>query len=237
MVDHARLTQVLLKLTRGLLDDLEVSDFLHLVAESAAEVLDVTGTGISIVVGERVQFVTSPTLEVVRVEEVQDRFQAGPCIDAIRTSRPSLVSDISTRSTVWPDYVRVAGEAGITSVMGVPMVSTTEAVGAISVHSASAREWTPDEVDIVTVIANIGAAHLVAAGRLQRSLDTAEQLQNALDSRIVIEQAKGAVAVSRAFTVEEAFELLRRYARSSGIPLRTVAEDVVRRGLLLVPDA
>jgi GAF domain-containing protein len=108
-----------------------------------------------------------------------------------------------------------------------------EPVGSLVLYADEGRTWSQADVDDVTSLAAVLAAVLVAARRLGEREATVAQLQSALDSRVIIEQAKGIVAARHGVGVEEAFELVRTHARSRHVTVRAVAEAIVHLGLQL----
>lgn len=97
-------------------------------------------------------------------------------------------------------------------------------------YAATPREWLEEDVAAATALADVATGCLLSASRLREKEQLAAQLQSALDSRVVIEQAKGIVAATEGTTIPEAFERLRRYSRDHNLSLRAVAGDVVHRG-------
>ena len=97
--------------------------------------------------------------------------------------------------------------------------------------TAPVRDWTADDLDAARILADMATSYVINASELDRQRRVNEQLKEALASRIVIEQAKGALAAERGISVDEAFEVLRRHARSHSMNLRKVADAVVTLGL------
>jgi AmiR/NasT family two-component response regulator len=106
-----------------------------------------------------------------------------------------------------------------------------EVLGAMNIYSAEPRLWTDDEIATAQVLADMATSYLVNASELEKSRRTSEQLQEALQSRVVIEQAKGILSAERRISMDEAFETLRRHARNHNANLRAVADAVVNLGL------
>jgi GAF domain-containing protein len=165
---------------------------------------------------------------------LQEDAQAGPGADAVHTRRPVVVDRLETRAARWPAYVRRAAELGVVAVLSVPVgtavpVGTGAPIGTLDVGHDAALDWSVEQVEVVRSFADLAAAIVAMSSAFQRQRRTVDQLQTALDSRILIEQAKGIVAAQRGVTVERAFTVLRRYANDRNLTLRSVADAVVHR--------
>lgn len=134
----------------------------------------------------------------------------------------------------WPAFASAARAAGFALVSAFPMRRREQAIGAISVFSPRAG-LEVGEADRVGVFARAVAIAISRQREIQRSVLAATQLQHALDSRVVVEQAKGAIAARLGLTPDAAFELMRRYARRASRPLSEVAGQAIR-GELAVSD-
>jgi GAF domain-containing protein len=165
------------------------------------------------------------------LERVQEEGQAGPGVDACRTRMAATVTDLSQAPRGWGRYQQAARGAGIAAVASVPMRHGDESIGALDLYSASRRDWPAADLGVTGILADMATGYLVHARELDRQERINGQLREALDSRIVIEQAKGVLAAERRISVDEAFEVLRRHARSHSTSLRSVAEAVVSLGL------
>ncbi len=105
------------------------------------------------------------------------------------------------------------------------------AVGALNIYDDHVREWSDEDLTAALVLADIATGYLVHASELNQARRTNEQLQAALDSRVVIEQAKGLLAGERGITLDQAFAILRRHARNRNAPVHAIAQAVVELGL------
>lgn len=230
VVGAESLHQVLRRFAATMVRSFEVNDVLYELCDHVVEILDATGAGVSVVVEDRLQFVTATSERVIDVERSQESHQDGPCITAYGTGEVVAVPDLAERSE-WPEYRAAAAAAGIVSVVGIPLTIDHHRVGSLDVYDTVRRDWTDEELDAARVLADVATAYIVRAGELAQSRQLSEQLQTALDSRIVIEQAKGALARDLDTTVDDAFEVMRRHARRHGESIRSVAEGIVNHGL------
>lgn len=153
---------------------------------------------------------------------------AGPAADCCRTGRAVRQVPLTAPAAPWPQFAAAARAAGFETVAALPMRHQDETVGAVTVLAARDHPLDAAVLGLAELLAEAAAIGVLQQRALARSLGTARQLQGALDSRVVIEQAKGAVAAWLDITPGAAFELLRGYSRRSGRLLTEVAGDVVR---------
>jgi len=231
MADHRLLTKTLSEFAATLVKDFSISDVLHDLAERATAVVGADGAGVSVQHADRLRFATALDERCSGLERVQEHEQAGPCVDALEAGEVVAVADLAEAAYGWGGYGRAAREAGIAAVLGVPMRLDGEKIGTLNIYSNTRRDWSGEDVDAARVLADIAASYVINASKLAQQRRLNEQLQEALDSRLVIEQAKGILAAERGISINEAFEVLRRHARSHRAALRSVAEAVVSLGL------
>jgi len=212
-----------------------VGDVLHDLTSEMTDVLDLTGAGVTLVHDGKQRFVTAAVEAIARLERVQEDHQLGPCIDAVTTAEPVTVSDLDEGDTNqrWPEYANAAKTAGIRAVAGIPMLAEGSAIGAVNLYFNQPMNWPAEDIRVATVFANIATGYLVHASAAQQHQRTAEQLQQALSTRVIIEQAKGVLATQLQIDVDEAFRLLRTHAREHGNRIHDVARAVVDGDLQL----
>lgn len=227
MNDPTELLPVIAEFTRRLVQDYPVTDALHDLVDDACEMLEVFGAGVSLARDDRLVFATAANQAIAALERVQEQTQDGPCVEAYRSGTSVVVTDLAAHPGRWPALAAAAAEAGLVAVAGIPMHLNGSHLGALNLYHDERRDWTDDDLEIAELLAHMGTAYVANAARLDQALHTAEQLQDALDSRIVIEQAKGILAGERSISVDEAFAILRSHARSNNVSLRAVADAVV----------
>lgn len=231
MVDEPRLLKVVSDFAQTLVSDYAIADALHDLVERVTELLDLKGAGVLLDDDGRVKFATAINEVVAGVERVQERAQAGPCVEAHRSGQVVPVTDLRQDPGRWPAFTEASLQAGIFAVVGIPMQVNGTRLGALNLYAEGPRAWSEDELAVAALLADMATAYVTNASALEKARRTAEQLQEALDSRVVIEQAKGMLAVERGISVDEAFERLRAHARRHRASLRSVAEAVVRLGM------
>lgn len=208
-----------------------VGEVLGDLAERLTALLGLTGAGVSVLESGFIRFTAATEDRAAALERVQEAGQAGPGVDACRTGMAVTVADLPQTPRGWSRYQQAACDAGIAAVASVPMRHGDESIGALDLYSASRRDWSAADLGVIGILADMATGYLVHARELDRQERINEQLREALDSRIVIEQAKGVLAAERRISVDEAFEVLRRHARRHSTSLRSVAEAVVSLGL------
>ena len=211
-------------------EGLDVGQVLEDVTARLAGVLDVDGAGVSLLQDGALRFVTADREGIASLARVQEKHHEGPCLDAVRSGRPVLVSRLGADSNRWPRFAAQAARVGIVAVAAIPMGSA-ECIGTLDLHRRREHVWTEQEVATARVFTGIAAAYVVQASQHARERRTIEQLQHALDSRVIIEQAKGVLAAEHKISIDQAFVLLRKHANDRNVTLRAVADAVVNLGL------
>jgi GAF domain-containing protein len=107
----------------------------------------------------------------------------------------------------------------------------SQIIGTLNLHSAEPREWSDRDIAVAVVLVDVATSYLVSAAKLRQQEQLSEQLREALESRVVIEQAKGITAYRNAVTIDQTYQLIRRHARNNNASLRVVAEAIVAVGL------
>jgi len=209
--------------------DLEAA--LSELTESVTAVLGLCGSGVTMAEEGQLRFVTAVTQASGELERIQEEQQAGPCRDAYETGEVVRVSDVRQESARWPEFSATATRLAVAGVAGIPMRLADQIIGALNLYSPKPREWSDEDITVARVLADVATSYVVNASKLRQQEQLTEQLQHALESRVVIEQAKGITAYKHAVTIEQAYQLMRRHARSNNASLRLVAEAIVAVGL------
>ncbi len=231
MPSNDLLFDVLKRFANTLAHGYDVADVLYELTEHAVEVLGATSAGVSLAEADGVlKFVTASSQAAADLELVQQESQQGPCHQAFATATAVTVNSI-TEGANWPVYRSKAREVGLLAVAGIPLTTGDRHLGAMNIYADAPRDWTPEDIAAASVLADMATSYVVHASELAQAQRINEQLQQALTSRIVIEQAKGIIAGERGLRVDDAFELLRKHARRNNASLSSVADAVVRLGL------
>jgi len=222
------LARTLVELADTLVDDFDVVELLTLLADRCVEVLDVAAAGIMIAAPDgslRVMASSSEAMRVLELFEIQA--QEGPCLDCYRTGEPVLNQNVATAGGRWPQFATQALDAGFESVQALPLRLRGTVIGALNLFHTDECEMGGDDVEVAQAFADIATIAILQHRAVRESQLVAEQLQHALNSRIVIEQAKGMIAEREGLPMEPAFRRLRAHARSHNLRLADVAEAVI----------
>lgn len=201
--------------------------------KSITAVLGLGGSGVTMAEQGQLHFATAVSPDSTELELSQGEHEEGPCRDAYETGEVVRVSDVRLETARWPKFSPAATRAGVASVVGIPMRHADEIIGAFNIYSSEPREWSDEDIAVAVVLADVATSYVINAAKLHDQEQLSGQLQKALESRVVIEQAKGITAGRKSITVDHAFQLMRRHARNNNASLRTVAEAIVGVGLLV----
>ncbi|WP_460800748.1 GAF and ANTAR domain-containing protein [Nocardioides pacificus] len=221
----------LTEFTSTLLTSYDVETVLSGLTVRLTEVLGLAGSGVTLARDGRLELVTAVPAHIELLERAQSEVQDGPCVTAFRTGQIVAVESLAESQATWGAYLRVAREIGIEAVAGVPMRLHDQGVGAVNLYSAVPRKWSERDLAAAQVMANMATAYLINASLYDKQRRLAEQLQGALESRIVIEQAKGVLSNEYGVDVDEAFARMRSHARTHGASVQAVARAVLDVGL------
>lgn len=228
MISTDRLAEIFVDAADTLVDDFDVIEFLETLTNHTAQVSRAASAGLLLSNPEgQLHYVASSAESVKLLELFQLQYREGPCLDCFRTGEPVVNADLGTADERWPYFAPQAVAAGYRSVHAFPLRHQRRVIGAMNLFSTDAGALEPQDARIVQSLADIATIALLQERTIRSGEILAEQLQSALNSRIMIEQAKGALARMHDIDVALAFELMRRYARSGHHRLVDVAESVL----------
>lgn len=210
--------------------DFDIIDLLHNLVNACVDLLDVDAGGLLLAdeAGE-LQLVASTSEQAQFVEVIQLSAGAGPCVDSFRQGIPVTVADMVNDGGAWPVFQAAALEQGFHAVFTTPMRLRGHILGAMNLFSRASGAPTEQDARIAQALADIATIGILQERSIRETHILNEQLQRALESRVLIEQAKGALAAVGSLDMDEAFTALRSYARSHRMPLRDVAQQVAAR--------
>ncbi|MEV4465477.1 GAF and ANTAR domain-containing protein [Micromonospora echinofusca] len=222
-----RLSDVFVEMADTLVDDFDVLEFLHSLTERCVQLLGVSAAGLLLTDQRDTLQVVAASSERTRLLELfQLQTDQGPCVDCFRTGRPVSVVDLSTAGR-WPRFAAAAAEVGFAAVHALPMRLRSEVIGTLNLFDIRPGALDDGRLRLGQALADVATIGLLQQRAIHRRDILAEQLQNALHSRVLIEQAKGVLAERLRLDVGEAFSLLRDSARSRNRPLSDVARAIV----------
>jgi hypothetical protein len=231
-----RIREMFVELTDLLVDEVDVAKHLARLVSACTQLSRVDGAGIIMVTKNGVLDVAAASGEsaelLLRFELAYDE---GPTLEAFHGGVQVDCPEAGAATERWPRWAYIARDCGVGAVLGLPCRRRAEPVGALTLFSAVAGALPADTAEVGRVLANV--ASLGAAAKRGRELEVVvDQLQTALDSRVVIEQAKGVLAERTGVTVTEAFTMLRNHARRHGLKVNNVARAVVAGEVELLAD-
>jgi transcriptional regulator with GAF, ATPase, and Fis domain len=230
MTETPRETRVLdavVSLVDTLLVDFDVVDLLTELTERCAQLLDIESAGILLADPlERLRLLAATSEQTRDLELFQLQADQGPCVDCYATGQPVSVADLASATEKWPGFVPAALDAGFASVHAVPMRAAGIVLGALGLFGTR-----PGELSEADLLVGQTLAHIASVAILQERAPTPSavmpQLRSALTRRVLVEQAKGFLRESLDISVEQAFQLLRTYARTHGDHLTDVARRLM----------
>jgi len=229
---ESRVLAAVAALVDNLLDDFDVVELLTELTERCAELLDIAAAGLLLTdpLG-RLRLLAATSEQTRELELFQLQADEGPSVECHSTGQPISVADVQAEMSRWPRFVPVALEVGVASVHAVPMRAAGIVLGTLGLFGSR-----PGELDAADLLVGQTLAHVACAVILRENPPTPSsvvpQLRSVLNSRVVVEQAKGFLRARLNVSVDEAFSLLRKYAHANGAHLTDVA-----RQLMAVPES
>jgi transcriptional regulator with GAF, ATPase, and Fis domain len=227
-MDAELLSDTFVDLADTMIADFDVIDFLHMLTDRSVRLLSVAAAGVMLADPRgslRVAAASSEAAQLVELFQIQD--DQGPCLDCCRTGQPVSATNLAGQDQWWPRFAAAATEAGFGSVHALPMRLRDQVVGALNLFGTGTSPLGQDDLRIGQALADVATIGLLQERNVRRAETLAEQLQTALNSRVVIEQAKGRLAERLRLDMDQAFELLRDHARHTNQRLTDVACQVI----------
>jgi transcriptional regulator with GAF, ATPase, and Fis domain len=230
-MDDARFVDTLVELADTLIDDFDVIDFLQLLVDRCVELLDVDAAGLLLVDQHgQLQLIASSNEQVRLLELFQLQNDQGPCLDAFSTGAGVSHADLTTAGARWPRFAAAATDAGFRSVDAVPMRLRSDVIGALNLFGTRAGALDGTALRTARALVDVATIGLLQERAIRHREVLTQQLQTALNSRVVIEQAKGLIAERLRIDMDGAFAALRGYARGHNLKLSNVARAVIDGG-------
>ncbi|WP_375400025.1 ANTAR domain-containing protein [uncultured Amnibacterium sp.] len=229
---EAKLSNAFVMLADTLVADFDLLDLLQTLVETCTDLLDAVAGGLLLrsAMGE-LQVLASTTEDAEFVEVVQLGAAAGPCWECAATGEPLTIGDIEATGDRWPAFREAALQRGYRAVHATPLRLRSQVVGTMNLFNTSVGALNDQDIAAAQALSDVATIGILSSRAAQeRNLITA-QLQQALDSRVVIEQAKGVIAQATGLSMDDSFTSLRSFARNNNLSLRSVATALIDRRL------
>jgi GAF domain-containing protein len=204
-----------------------IDEAMHRIVQTTHAIFDVDGAGLMLVDAEgqlRNAAVSDQRFEYL--EQLQITHDEGPCIAAFDDKQLVCAEDL-TEDGRWPDFTTAALDRGIRAVLASPIPFNQQAIGVVGVVSEDRRPWSPEGELALLAFTDLAALLIASMLQAEQQSDLAGQLQGALDSRAVIEQAKGVLMNRDGISARDAFHQLRAQARRERRKIGAVAAELV----------
>jgi len=227
-VSPVRLAEVFVDVADTLVDEFDLIEFLQALTSHTSELVGARAAGLLLADKQgRLQLMAASDERTEMLELFQVQAVEGPCQDAFRAGKAVVNADLREATERWPQFAPHAVAAGFNSVHAFPMRLRQEVLGALNLFGDEPGVLDPNDARIVQALADIATIGLLQERVVRRGQVLTEQLQSALNSRIVIEQAKGALAQIHTFSTDDAFVMLRTYSRSKNRKLGEIAQLII----------
>ncbi len=225
-----RLAQAFVELADTLVAGFDLMEFLHTLTERCVQLLEVDAAGLLLADSRGALRLVAASTEQARVAELfQIQNDEGPCLDCYRSGQVVITSDIRAEQAAarWPRFAAAALEMGFAGVHAIPMRLRDQVIGTLNLFRAAPDGLDPAVARAARALVDVATIGILQERAVYEQELLAGQLQVALNSRVMIEQAKGILAERLRITPDEAFIVLRRHARNHNRPLTQLASDVV----------
>ncbi len=223
-----RLVETFVELADTLTADFDVIDFLHVLVDRCVKLFDVDAAGLLLAAPDgKLQLIASSNDQVRVLELFQLQNDQGPCLDAFATGRTTSNADLANAGQRWPRFSAAATDAGFAAVDAIPMRLRNDVIGALNLFRVRPGSLPDQVLRTACALADVATIGLLQERSIRHQEIITEQLQRALNSRVLIEQAKGLIAERLHIDMDGAFAALRGYARGNNLKLSAVADAVI----------
>lgn len=230
MINQSALLDAYEEFGKALLRPYEIGDVLYRLTDQVVAVLDIDGAGVCLADEDGLKVLSATDHHIAAIDDTQVAAGAGPVHHAYTENEQVRITEVAELDE-WPAFRRASEARGMASTAALPMPVSERRIGALSLYRGEVHQWTDDEIQAGQSLANMASAYVLNHQLLSESTTLADQLRSALDSRVVVEQAKGLLAGRHDISPNEAFGRLRSWARANGRRLHTVCTEVVEGSL------
>lgn len=225
---EGRLVEAFVAMADSLVDDYDVVEFAQQLVDDCVSLLDVDAAGL--LLGDPrggLQVLASTSEQTRLLELLQVQSDAGPCLQAYGGGRQVLVADLRIDTDRWPEFAARAGSEGFRAVFAIPMRLRAERIGALNLFCTESRKISGPDLLVAQALADVATIGILHKRVLVHGAMVNAQLQAALNTRIIIEQAKGVLAERGGLNMDQAFTELRTQARNTGQHLSDTARAII----------
>lgn len=216
------------ELADTLVSNYDIGEFLYLLVERCQDVLQVDAGGVLLESPDGTLNLAAATSEKMsRLEESEISNNEGPCFEAYRDVKQIVAEDLQLTLEQWPNVTQVALDMDLHSVYAFPLRLRDDCIGALNLYREHPGPFDDRDVRLAQAFADVAAIGILQQRQIIEAQTRADQLQGALNTRVVIEQAKGVLAGKTGVTPDEAFEALRKHARNNRMNVHKLAVRVV----------
>lgn len=227
-----QLARAFVALADTLVADFDVVDFLGMLTGQVVDLVDVAAAGVILRGGQdRLQVAATSSHRAELLELFAVQTDDGPCVDCVRTGEPVSSPDLQASALRWPRFAAAARECGFRSAHALPMRLRDDVLGGLTLLGTEPRGVGADDLALAQALADVATIGILQQRTIEHGDQLSAQLQTALNSRVLIEQAKGVLAEHGGMSMDEAFGHLRGYARGHHRRLTELAAEVVGGGV------
>jgi GAF domain-containing protein len=229
---EVQLGELFVTLADTLVAGFDLSELLQTLIDQTIEFLPVDAAALLLAGPDGVLKVAAASSSQVKAVEVLIlEAKASPCHSAYDSGEQTGAADVDSVKPEWDEYASIMSAAGFRSSHSTPMKLRTQTIGVLSMFSL--YPYTPSDVDaaVAQALANAATISIIQMDAATRNNELSEQLQHALDSRVLIEQAKGVIAQTHTVPMDEAFTIIRDHARRTSSTLRDVSQEIIKQTL------
>jgi GAF domain-containing protein len=228
MTRESEVVRVLVEMADTLVDDYDVVDLLTGLAGRSVTMLGASAAGVMLASPSGNLGLVASSSEAMRLLELFElQAREGPCLDAFRTGEPVGHEILQAGAGRWPTFSQAAIEAGFASAFAIPLRLRDTTLGALNLLSTGQTPMEEADLIVARAFADLAALSIVQHRASEEALLLNSQMSVALNSRIVIEQAKGVLSERAGIDLADAFARMRSYARSQNLRLTDVAHAAV----------
>lgn len=219
-----------------LASDYDIGDFLQTLIERCSVILEVETGGVLLEDPEgNLRLAAALSDSMRELEDLEIRLKQGPCLDAYQHVDQILAADLHKEHDRWPGVAPKAIAMGLRAAYAFPLRLRGDCIGAMNLYRERPGEFYDEDIRVAQAFADVATIGILQERKVSSAERRAQQLQGALASRVLVEQAKGIVAERYHVPLQEAFEAIRRHARSSNRKLREVCGEIVDGGDPVTP--